>query len=56
MARSILENNYKASGSIKKPERTFATGEFDTMQPRTESGITSNAKKPLFDKILIANR
>jgi hypothetical protein len=55
----MLDNNYGASGSIKKLERTFATGELHALQrqtEKTESGITSSSRKPLFDKILIANR
>jgi len=32
IARNNMENNYKTSGSIKKQERTFATGEFIATQ------------------------
>lgn len=39
IARNILENNYRASGPIKKPGRTLATGEYNAMQrkPATNS-------------------
>ena len=32
IARSTLENNHRASTLMKKPERTFATGEFNAMK------------------------